>query len=87
MHSLHFYHLQTWMSTCVTVVSFCYCDFLSQQLCTVEKPVSVSIHHVDNFTPMEEGKEIQLRCDIVNIAPEQKPTVLWYKNQGEELFL
>nr|XP_004552193.1 hemicentin-1 isoform X1 [Maylandia zebra] len=46
-----------------------------------EKPISVSINHVDNVTSMEEGKEFQLRCDIVNIAPGKKPTVLWYKNQ------
>lgn len=75
------------MSTFVTVLSFCFCDSLSQQLFTVEKPISVSINHVDNVTSMEEGKEFQLRCDIVNIAPGKKPTVLWYKNQGEELFL
>ncbi|XP_039467295.1 hemicentin-1 isoform X1 [Oreochromis aureus] len=48
-----------------------------------EKPVSVSINHVDNFTSVEEGKEFQLRCEIVNVAPEQNLTVLWYKNQDK----
>ncbi|CAI5661164.1 unnamed protein product [Oreochromis niloticus] len=48
-----------------------------------KKPVSVSINHVDNFTSVEEGKEFQLRCEIVNVAPEQNLTVLWYKNQDK----
>lgn len=62
------------------------CSFLSQQLSTVEKPDSVSIYHVHRLSSVEEGKEFQLRCDIVSIAPAQNVTVLWYKNQGEELF-
>lgn len=62
------------------------CSFLSQQLPTVEKPDSVSIYHVDRLSYVEEGEQFQLRCDIVSVAPAQNLTVLWYKNQGEELF-
>uniref|UniRef100_A0A3B4G558 Intercellular adhesion molecule 3 n=1 Tax=Pundamilia nyererei TaxID=303518 RepID=A0A3B4G558_9CICH len=48
-----------------------------------KKPDSVSIYHVHRLSSVEEGKEFQLRCDIVSIAPAQNVTVLWYKNQDK----
>uniref|UniRef100_A0A3Q0RKT0 Ig-like domain-containing protein n=1 Tax=Amphilophus citrinellus TaxID=61819 RepID=A0A3Q0RKT0_AMPCI len=51
-----------------------------------KKPDSVSIYRVNTWSSVEEGKEFQLRCDIVNVAPAQKLSVLWYRNQGEETF-
>ncbi|XP_030592636.1 vascular cell adhesion protein 1-like isoform X2 [Archocentrus centrarchus] len=47
----------------------------------IEKPDSVSIYRVNTWSSVEEGKEFQLRCDIVNVAPAQKLSVLWYRNQ------
>ncbi|XP_030592635.1 vascular cell adhesion protein 1-like isoform X1 [Archocentrus centrarchus] len=46
-----------------------------------KKPDSVSIYRVNTWSSVEEGKEFQLRCDIVNVAPAQKLSVLWYRNQ------
>ncbi|XP_070779077.1 vascular cell adhesion protein 1 [Enoplosus armatus] len=47
-------------------------------------PDSVSIHPVDNRSSVVEGREVQLQCDITNVAPAQNLTVRWYK--GNETF-
>ncbi|XP_045888380.1 hemicentin-2-like isoform X2 [Micropterus dolomieu] len=48
-------------------------------------PDSVSIHRVDNVSSVVvEERELQLQCDITNVAPAQNLTVLWY--QGNETF-
>lgn len=47
-------------------------------------PDSVSVRPVDNFMSVREGKEIQLQCDITNVAPARDLSVRWYK--GNETF-
>ncbi|XP_042360313.1 hemicentin-2-like [Plectropomus leopardus] len=47
-------------------------------------PDSVSIRHVDNLSSVVEGREFQLQCDIINVAPAQNLIVRWY--QGNETF-
>ncbi|CAN9505574.1 unnamed protein product [Ophioblennius macclurei] len=42
-------------------------------------PDSVSIHPVDNSSSVLEGRVFQLQCDIINVAPAQMLTVLWYR--------
>ncbi|XP_028267964.1 hemicentin-2 [Parambassis ranga] len=41
-------------------------------------PDSVSIYRLDNYSSVEEDKELQLQCDIINVAPAQALTVEWY---------
>ncbi|XP_076000468.1 hemicentin-1 [Genypterus blacodes] len=43
---------------------------------------SVSIHSVDDSGPVDERTQYQLQCNITNIAPVERLTVLWY--QGNE---
>ncbi|XP_049416447.1 hemicentin-1-like [Epinephelus fuscoguttatus] len=42
-------------------------------------PDSVTIRPVDNLISAREGKEIQLQCDITNVAPARSLTIQWYK--------
>lgn len=53
-------------------------------LCLIspETPDSVSIRPVDNLSSVVEEREVQLQCDITNVAPARKLTVRWY--QGNE---
>lgn len=42
-------------------------------------PEAVFLYAVNHTTPVIEGTEYQLQCDIVNVAPVQNLTVTWYK--------
>ncbi|KAG7505129.1 intercellular adhesion molecule 1 [Solea senegalensis] len=41
-------------------------------------PDSVSILPVHNLSSLVEGEELQLRCDVIRVAPAQNVTVRWY---------
>lgn len=50
-----------------------------------ETPDSVSIRPVDNLSSVVvEEREVQLQCDITNVAPARNLTVRWYR--GNETF-
>lgn len=48
-----------------------------------ETPDSVTISSANHTSPMLEGKEYQLLCDVQNIAPVQYLTLRWYRGQTE----
>ncbi|TRY89202.1 hypothetical protein DNTS_025389 [Danionella cerebrum] len=48
-----------------------------------EKPDSVSIILVNHSSPVVEGREYQLQCDVHNVAPVQFLQLRWYRGQTE----
>uniref|UniRef100_A0A8C7C7H7 FXYD domain-containing ion transport regulator n=1 Tax=Oncorhynchus kisutch TaxID=8019 RepID=A0A8C7C7H7_ONCKI len=69
-----------------TIEPKCYIKSQNGSQCTEILPVilymtpdSVSISPLSHSGPMMEGKEYQLQCDILNIAPLQNLVVRWYK--------
>ncbi|XP_030645598.1 hemicentin-1-like [Chanos chanos] len=46
-------------------------------------PDGVSISLVNHTSPMVEGREYQLQCEVQNIAPVQYLTLRWYRGQTE----
>ncbi|KAM6957145.1 cell adhesion molecule 2-like [Aplochiton taeniatus] len=46
---------------------------------SLEAPEDIALHSVNHTTPVPEGTEYQLQCEIINVAPIQNLTVTWYK--------
>nr|XP_014263580.2 hemicentin-1 [Maylandia zebra] len=64
----------------------CYATLVDGSQCTVspvitvyKTPDSVSVSDMGHGS-MVEGREYDLKCDIINVAPVQYVTVSWYKN-------
>ncbi|KAG7460325.1 hypothetical protein MATL_G00220060 [Megalops atlanticus] len=53
------------------------------QVTLYKTPDSVSISSVDHTSPMVEGRQYQLQCEVQNIAPVQNLTVKWYRGETE----
>ncbi|XP_001920347.3 vascular cell adhesion protein 1 [Danio rerio] len=48
-----------------------------------KKPDSVSISLVNHSSPVVEGREYQLQCEVHNVAPVQYLVLRWYREQTE----
>ncbi|XP_055045446.2 vascular cell adhesion protein 1 [Misgurnus anguillicaudatus] len=48
-----------------------------------KKPDSVSISVVNHTSPLVEGREYQLLCEVQNVAPVQYLALRWYRGQTE----
>ncbi|XP_043090613.1 hemicentin-1 [Puntigrus tetrazona] len=48
-----------------------------------KKPDSVSISLVNHSSPVVEGREYQLQCEVQNVAPVQYLVLRWYKGKNE----
>uniref|UniRef100_A0A3B4GA68 Ig-like domain-containing protein n=1 Tax=Pundamilia nyererei TaxID=303518 RepID=A0A3B4GA68_9CICH len=70
---------------------FCYVTLVNGSQCTVnplitvyKTPDSVSVSDMGHGS-MVEGREYDLKCDVINVAPVQNLTVTWYR--GNETVL
>ncbi|XP_059406364.1 hemicentin-1 [Carassius carassius] len=48
-----------------------------------KKPDSVSINLVNHSSPVAEGREYQLQCEVQNVAPVQYLVLRWYRGKTE----
>ncbi|XP_073696356.1 vascular cell adhesion protein 1 [Garra rufa] len=48
-----------------------------------KKPDSVSISLVNHSSPVVEGREYQLQCEVQNVAPVQYLVLRWYRGKTE----
>ncbi|XP_023135380.2 hemicentin-1 [Amphiprion ocellaris] len=64
----------------------CYANFQGIGTChktlnfiLYKTPDSVTIYHLDNSSSVVENRELQLQCDIINVAPAQNLRIHWYR--------
>uniref|UniRef100_A0A3P9CT31 Hemicentin-1 n=1 Tax=Maylandia zebra TaxID=106582 RepID=A0A3P9CT31_9CICH len=57
---------------------FCYVTLVDGSQRTVKTPDSVSVSDMGHGS-MVEGREYDLKCDVINVAPVQNLTVTWYR--------
>ncbi|XP_075310802.1 MAM domain-containing glycosylphosphatidylinositol anchor protein 1-like isoform X2 [Odontesthes bonariensis] len=55
-----------------------------EDISPLKPPDHVSINVVNNLSSVEEGRELQLQCDIINVAPAQNLTVRWTWYRGND---
>lgn len=70
-----------------SIESQCYMNLNNGDQCSENLPItvykmpdSVYIEPPKTNQPMEEHKDYQFQCDVVNVAPVNNVTVTWYKN-------
>lgn len=79
---LHIEKVDRW-----TIMSQCYLNFEDGTQCTENLPItvykmpdSVSILSPNATQPLQEHREYEFQCDVVNVAPVKKVLVTWYKD-------
>lgn len=70
-----------------SIHSQCFINLLDDTQCSENLPITVyknpdvvSIRHHRTYQAMEEHKEYEFYCEVVNVAPVKKVNVTWYKN-------